>query len=81
MLRSERISKAFGRALRRHRKAAQKSQAALAELCNLDRTYISLLERGLRQPSLSVLVALAKAVGVQPKTLLEDALDEQNRGR
>ena len=44
------ISKAFGAILRRNREEKGMSQEQLALDCGLDRTFISLLERGLRQP-------------------------------
>lgn len=70
-----------GATLRRHRNDASLSQIALAEYSDLDRTYISLLERGLRQPSLAALIALAKAVKVSPLTLLKETLEELGSSR
>jgi transcriptional regulator with XRE-family HTH domain len=75
-LRSEKVAKAFGRTLRRYRDVAELSQSALAEKSDLDRTYISLLERGLRQPSLAALLALARAVNVSPLTMLKETIEE-----
>jgi len=46
------------------------TQEALAELCNFDRTYISLLERGLRNPSYVNLLRLAKGLGTRPADLM-----------
>lgn len=40
------------------------SQYALAKVTDLDRTYISLLERGLRSPSLDTMLALARGLNV-----------------
>jgi transcriptional regulator with XRE-family HTH domain len=54
------ISQAFGEALRKLRKDQGLSQEELAHNCDLDRTFISLLERGGRQPSLTTVFALAK---------------------
>lgn len=45
------------------------SQEALAALADLDRTYISLLERGKRNPSLICVVSLARALGVDASEL------------
>lgn len=58
-----RLQRRFGRAVRRRRKAAGLSQEALAQDAGLHRTYISLLERGLRQPQLETICALAKGLG------------------
>jgi transcriptional regulator with XRE-family HTH domain len=56
----QRAALAFGQVLREFRSASGLTQARLAELSNLDRTYISLLERGQRQPSLGTMLTLAR---------------------
>ncbi|MEX2108091.1 MAG: helix-turn-helix transcriptional regulator [Solirubrobacterales bacterium] len=45
------------------------SQEALAALCSLHRTEISLLERGGREPRLSTIVKLASALDSSPEEL------------
>ncbi len=65
------LSHVFGTVLRDLRIHAGLSQEKLAELADLDRTYISLLERGLRQPSLTTLFAIAKALDIKPHQLVE----------
>ena len=62
----------FARNLRRQRLAAGFSQESLARACKLHRTEISLLERGERDPRLSTIVRLARALGVPPAALLAD---------
>jgi transcriptional regulator with XRE-family HTH domain len=47
-----RVAKAFGAVLKSTRTNAGISQEKLAELANIDRTYPSMLERGIRQPTL-----------------------------
>jgi transcriptional regulator with XRE-family HTH domain len=64
------IQKAFGLVLRDVRTKAGLSQERLALNAGLDRTYISLLERGLRQPTLSTLFQLAEILEVAPATLV-----------
>lgn len=49
------LIKNFGIFLSSLRTDKKISQEKLAELCQLDRTYISLLERGCRQPTLMTL--------------------------
>jgi len=63
---------AFGKTLRKRRMKASLSQEKLALACGLDRTYISLLERGLRQPSLTTLFQIAKSLGVAPSQIVRD---------
>ena len=45
------------------------SQEALAERCEFDRTYISLIERGQRNPSFTNLIRLAKGLGLSVSDL------------
>lgn len=65
------IVKVFGQVLRELREENKTSQEKLAELADLDRTYISLLERGLRQPTLTTLFKLSMALGIKPSELVE----------
>lgn len=47
------------------------SQEKLAFECDLHRTYISDIERGTRNVSLDNIEKISKALGVQPKDLLD----------
>ena len=67
---SKSVQKAFGEALREVRAGRGLSQQDLALESKLDRTYISLLERGLRQPTITTLIALADTPGVEPTLLV-----------
>ena len=58
--------------LRRLRTAAALSQEALSELSGLHATEISRLERGVRDPRLSTIVRLARALHVEPALLVAD---------
>jgi transcriptional regulator with XRE-family HTH domain len=61
----------FGKVLKEQRELKKLSQEKLAELCDLDRTYISLLERGLRQPTISTLFKIANALNITPSELIK----------
>jgi len=61
---------AFGLVLRDLRRERAMSQEALALESQLDRTFISLLERGLRQPSLTTIFQLARTLGLLPEDLV-----------
>lgn len=64
------IPEAFGEVLRECRTKAGYSQESLALKAELDRTYISLLERGLRQPTLETLFKLAEVLEIAPGTIV-----------
>jgi len=61
----------LGAAIRERRQAKNISQESLAEIADFDRTYISLLERGERNPSFTNLCRVAAALGVKPSELLK----------
>lgn len=65
------VIEVFGKVLRELRETNNLSQEKLAEYCELDRTYISLLERGLRQPTITTIFKLAKALNISPSKLIE----------
>ena len=57
---------AFGRAMQALRKTKGLSQEKFGFEVGLDRTYISGIERGVRNPSLKNIVKIAQALGVTP---------------
>ncbi len=63
---------AFGRRVRALRLAAGLSQEHLADKAGLHRTYVSSLERGLRNVGLDNILRLAEALQIPPSTLFED---------
>ena len=67
------ISKLFGSAVRVRRTAAGISQEKLAERSGLHPTYISMVERGVRKPTLDVASRIAKALRVSLPLLIEEA--------
>jgi transcriptional regulator with XRE-family HTH domain len=71
----------FGKVVRRHREALGFSQERLADLCDLHRTYISQVERGLKSPSLRSLLLIADALKIRPSTLLREVEDDQDRAQ
>jgi transcriptional regulator with XRE-family HTH domain len=61
---------AFGRVLRAMRMKARMSQEALALESTVQRQFISLIERGENQPTISTIFRLAGALQVQPSELM-----------
>jgi len=60
----------FAKRLRALREAAGQSQGDLADRASLSRTYLNQLEAGKRDPSLSTLTRLARALGVKLEALI-----------
>lgn len=58
------LEQVFGGVLRELRNRTGKTQETVGLDAGLDRTYISMLERGLRQPSLETLLALSRALEI-----------------
>ena len=60
----------FGKLIAERRRVLGLSQENFAERADLDRTYISGLERGVRNPSLTAIVKVAKGFGITTEELL-----------
>jgi transcriptional regulator with XRE-family HTH domain len=65
------VRQQLGTNLKRRRRAARLSQERLSELADLDRTLISLIERGKKLPRIDTLVKLSRGLGLPLSDLLE----------
>ena len=61
----------FGKKLKELRLRKGLSQGDVARILGVHRTYISGLERGVRNPSLLTVQKVAKALGIKSKELIE----------
>jgi DNA-binding XRE family transcriptional regulator len=61
---------AFGKVLREYRERNGISQEQLAEAAGLDRSFISLVERGIQSPNIVVLLKLAEVLDVPAAELI-----------
>lgn len=77
-MQARQVATQFGRVLREARVARGLSQEELALACDIDRTYVSLLERGRRQPTVLMLFRLSEPLGVRPSSLVAQ-LERANR--
>ncbi|HEY9853789.1 MAG TPA: helix-turn-helix transcriptional regulator [Leptolyngbyaceae cyanobacterium] len=68
----EKILRTLGQLVKQQRTALGISQEELGLRANLDRTYISGVERGVRNPSVTALVSLASGLGITVSDLLEN---------
>jgi len=60
----------FGEVLRHFRQERSLSQEALALEADLQRNYISLIERGINQPTITTIFKLAAVLKVQPSEMI-----------
>jgi transcriptional regulator with XRE-family HTH domain len=67
--------KAFGLALREIRKEKGLSQEGMALDSGFDRTYISMIERGVKSPTVRALFKLAQFLNVKPSELMRRTED------
>ncbi|HZG46597.1 MAG TPA: helix-turn-helix transcriptional regulator [Allosphingosinicella sp.] len=61
----------LGQNVRRYRKLKGLTQEQLAHRAEMERSYVSDLERGERNPSVKALGRLAEALEIEPKLLLD----------
>ena len=66
------IKEKIGNRIRQLRQEKHFSQEAFADLCELDRTYISSIEKGKRNVSIVNLEKIANALNIKISTLLND---------
>ncbi|WP_022953572.1 helix-turn-helix domain-containing protein [Leucothrix mucor] len=67
---TDNILLAFGARVKELRLAKELSQEKLAQICELDRTYISGIERGIRNVGLLNVKKLSDALEISPSELL-----------
>ena len=67
------LSKRFGAIVRKRRIERGLSQESLAERARLHTTYVSMVERGVRNPTLDVASRLANALGIPLAVLIDEA--------
>ena len=62
---------AFGKVLRALRTERGLSQEALALEAGIQRNYVSLIERGINQPTIKIIFKLAAALEMKPSQVIE----------
>jgi transcriptional regulator with XRE-family HTH domain len=64
------LSQRFGKVVRQAREQRHYSQEQLAEIANLNRSYVGEIERGLVEPSLATMEKIASALGENLSSIL-----------
>lgn len=67
------VRRRLGLNLKKLREEQGYSQERFADHCGLHRTYISGIERGVRNPTVVIIDKIAKALKVPPGVLLDEA--------
>jgi transcriptional regulator with XRE-family HTH domain len=65
-----RLKQHFGTAIRQLRTEKAVSQQIMADHCDLERAYVSRLERGISEPSLSTVFKISEYFGMTPSDLV-----------
>lgn len=71
------IHQTLGQNVKHFRKAKKWSQEELAERTGLHRTYVSGIERGIRNPTLQIVESLAKALNTTTARLMRNGDNEK----
>lgn len=74
----QRFRTTFGEIVRKHRRENGISQEELGDKCQLHRTYISEIERGLKTVSLVSLFRISEALKIPAHTLIEEVENTLN---
>lgn len=69
--RDQKYIKAFGEHLRKLRTSKDMAQEDLALRCDIPLSQVGRFERGVRSPTLSTILILARGLDVEPKVLLD----------
>lgn len=67
------FSSQFGKVVRKLRHERKVSQERLAEMAGLDRTFVSMIERGKRRATLDTAKQLAQALGTSLSRMIGEA--------
>lgn len=68
----ENLTRKVAKVIRENRKRVGISQEVLAEKADIDRTYVSMIERGKVNITLVVAFKIAKALGISPSKLFRN---------
>jgi transcriptional regulator with XRE-family HTH domain len=75
---NQQLQQRFGQRVKQLREEKGYTQERFALECELDRTYVSGIERGVRNPTLQILSTLSAGLGVSIASLLRGVDAEQS---
>jgi len=71
------LAQLFGSVLREVRNSKKLSQEELADNSNLDRTYISMLERGIKTPTIQTIFQICNSMSVDPSIIVQKIQEQK----
>jgi len=72
------LTSRFGKHVRKTRSLCNISQEKLAHMANIDRSHMGHIERGTKSPTLAKVEQIAKALNVQPASMMTEPLIVKN---
>jgi len=72
------INQAIAKSISKYRQASNLSQEDLADAASIHRTYVSQIERGLKSPTLHVLINIAGALNIKTSDIVLDIEQEMH---
>lgn len=66
------MNKVLGEIISRRRQEANLSQEELADRADIHRTYVSQIERGLKSPTLVILISLSKSLDTKASAIISE---------
>lgn len=72
------INQAIAKAISKFRQSANLSQEGLADAAGIHRTYVSQIERGLKSPTLHVLINIADALNINASDIVVEIEKEMH---
>lgn len=70
------VAHAIGRAIKAQRERTGITGINVARNAGIDRSYLYQLEKGIRQPTVAVFIALAKSLDLTPELLLNTVISD-----
>lgn len=68
----EKLSELFGQAIRKLRKNTGITQEVLAQKAHIDRTYMSSIERGKKNPTIKVIYKISQGLGISVSDIINE---------
>jgi len=76
---NDKFQSVLGETIRELRQSEGIAQEKLANLAEIDRTYMSAIERGLKNPSVKIIFQIAEGLGINPSEIIAELENRFNK--